>query len=146
MLVRIMSQKTLDPAKLEGRDILKKLRNNLHARTYAAILRKVDAELDKLTPSRNSNLTWTKMAALFGYNADQNTKDNNYIWGHLVDVFGDDEDGKFVKMALGSLLQWRISLRKDIWVLWTEQTGATDQFTDKEITRSNYWIDNDFPI
>ncbi len=146
MLVRIISQKKLDPAKLEERDILKKLKSNVHARTYQAILRKVDAELDKLKPSQNSNLTWTKMAALFGYNAGQSTKDNNYIWDNLVDVFGDEEDGKFVKMALGSLLQWRISLRKDIWVLWTEQTGAMDHFSDKEITRSNYWIDNSYPI
>ena len=146
MLIHILRKTILDPSKLETSDIIKKLRGSVHPRTFDAIVRKVDKELSKLKPSETSNLTWTKMAALFGYGAEQNTRDNVYIWETLSKVFGDDYDGKHIKIALGSILQWRLALREDNWVQWIDNTGAIDSFTDKEITVSNYWIDNDFDL
>lgn len=108
----------------------------LDGRTFDKMIRTVDTELAKLKPSQKSQLTWTRCAALCGYQSDAPTKSTNHLWTAAESATTFDPDGanKFV----GSLIMWRISLLPDTWIsAKSKDDGAIHPYR-------SYWINNKF--
>lgn len=106
-----------------------------------AVCRIIDEGLNRLRPSQNSRLVWTRLASFAGDHSNAlNHADNEYLWKTMKEIFGEDH----CKIALGGLLRWRISTRDETWLLYVRDTGEHDPVTDKLITISEYWIDETY--
>ena len=133
----------VDPDKVEEFEMLEKAKIKLHATTWAKCIRTVDGAIDSLKPSKNNLLVWTKSGAAFGYKSSQPTNDINHLWEATIKVFGETKESL---MFVGSLLYWRISLRKEQWFSYPSEKGTVDHDTGKAITERSYWINNDFKV
>lgn len=109
----------------------------IDAKIFKKMIKTVDSQIKKLRPSKKSQLTWTKCAALCGYQAEGPRGKLDELWQHASDAITFDPDGcnKFV----GSLILWRIALLDDdIWL----STKTLDE--DKIHPYRTYWINNSF--
>lgn len=87
-----------------------------------------------------------------GYDSPLPHKDVLHVWesaeiafqsllpNHRTDPHAEEHQLKFV----GGLLRWRISLQPDIWLVYRRPSGNFNRFTGKEITVSEYWVNNDY--
>jgi len=108
----------------------------LDDRTFEKMVDTVDTELDKLKPSVKSQLTWTKCAALCGYQSDAPTHATNHLWKHAKVANRFNMDG--CNLFVGSLIMWRIALKGEKWV----STKTLDK--DKVHPYRTYWINDSF--
>jgi hypothetical protein len=126
------------PHKIENWESIREAKKRLDVPVHAAA---TDAVLNELQPSIKSNLVWTKVGAIYGPKAAYVEK-INFIWKEVTEVWEDPMPLIYV----GSLLMWRISLRKEQWFTSSTKLGKIDPVTDKEITQRSYWINEDFKV
>lgn len=108
----------------------------LDPRTFTKMVQTVDTELFKLKPSVKSQLTWTKCAALCGYQSDAPTHATNHLWKYAEVANRFNTDG--CNLFVGSLIMWRIALLTDKWV----SVKTLDK--DKVHPYRTYWINDTF--
>lgn len=116
---------------------IKPIANSIDRRSFEKMIRTIDTEICGLRPSEKSTLTWTKCAALIGYESSGPTGDINHLWDKaFAAVKGHpDECRKFV----GSIIMWRISLLEDDSWLSSKTYDA-----GKIHPYRTYWINNEF--
>ena len=110
---------------------------NINPASFDLMSSSIDDALSNLRPSKKSDLLWTRCAALVGYKAKAPEESKNHMWDEAIAACRFDPDGpnKFV----GSLIYWRISLRKDnIWL--TSKTKDAGRMHEHR----TYWINNEW--
>jgi hypothetical protein len=110
-------------------------------RTYAKMCRTIDTELDNQQPTAKSKLVWTKAGALIGHSSVAPYCDQTHLWDSASPLFG---DGKTLLKFIGTLVMWRIALRKETWLVYREETDKVDEDTGRKIKICTYWIDNKY--
>lgn len=133
----------VEPADAENYIALVKLRSSLHTNTFERLVKTVDEAIESCQPSQSSSLVWTRSAALFGHGSQQPHKWVKHLWDNVESVVG---PGKLTLKAVGGLLRWRISLRKDTWLVFRRDSDTIDPETDRLVTISEYWINNSFQL
>lgn len=134
-----MSGKHIPPEKTESYEIVEALRRSLPKRTFNRVTATVRDAVLTQKPSQKSALVWVNTASLFGHGSMQPAKHIDHLWDKLTQIVGPELN----RLAVGSLLRWQISLiEEDTWLVYTVRTGEKDPSTGKEITRSEYWINN----
>lgn len=113
------------------------LKRHMYRAAFKALVKKIDNKLNKLKPSERSQLTWTRVASMFGYDAP----DAESVWA-TVALYTDGVT-KNCRQALGSLVMWRISLRPETW-LCNKNGSNRYNFEGEEITWTGYWINENF--
>ena len=111
--------------------------DHIDARTFEVMKRTIDTALQNLHPSMSSQLVWTRLAALIGYNSMEPTKSVNHLWEKAFEAVSSNPDK--CNIFVGSLVMWRVSLlTADIWL--------TDKSQDrgKHYEFRAYWINNNF--
>jgi hypothetical protein len=131
----------VDPERAYESDYVQALKRVLNKKTFDRMIKTIDEALDDLKPSATSKLIFTKMAALFGPGSVVPARYVNHLWDNVVSVVG---DGKECLLAIGSMLRWRVSVRKEKWLVYKQVTEDLDPDTGKKISVSHYWIDEDF--
>lgn len=134
----------VNPEDAANYDVIQSVRRKTHPRTWDKMVDTVDNGIEwsiQRGVTRNNPLVWTKGAALFGHNSPLPHKDVEHLWSNTVAAVG---DGKECLQAIGGLLRWRMSLRKELWLVYRQETGNIDPDTGKKITASEYWIDENF--
>jgi hypothetical protein len=116
------------------------LEKKLPANTFDRIVKTVDEAIEHVRPTQKSKLVWTRMAALFGNNSLEPKKHIDHMWDKIIQITGED----LARLAIGGLLRWRISLRDETWLVYRRDSGDRDPLTNKLITISEYWIDNNY--
>lgn len=131
----------VDPDEAEEFKHIQALVRKLPKVTFDRIVKSVDEAIASVKPSETSKLVWTCMAALFGRQNMQPSKRIDHIWENVIKAVGADKE---CQIAIGSLLWWRVSLREEIYLVFRRELGSIDPLTGKEITRSEYWIKEDY--
>lgn len=129
------------PDDLLKSEYLKKAVKEINPVSFEKMCRTLDLALDNQKPSASSNLIWTKFGALVGHSSGEPCRDINHLWEKGIDAFG---ESKVLMKFMGTLLMWRISLRKETWLVYRQETNNVDPDTGKTIFVCNYWIDDLF--
>lgn len=132
----------VDPAKAEAFKYIQKIIQQLHARTFQRVIQTIDDELDGLKPSESSKLVWTKTGALIGHGSTGPKKHIDHVWENVSSAFGGN--GRSTLIGVGSLVRWRISLRPETWLVYRRESDIFDEISQKLVTISEYWINEDF--
>lgn len=127
----------IDPKRCERYESNQKIKKSLHPKDFENVVKIVDDAVDHLRPSEKSKLIWTRMSALFG---DEAKPEVQYLWNSIKSITGEE----FSMIAIGGLLQWRLALRNEIWLLHKQVLDEVDDRTGKNIEVSHYWIDETF--
>lgn len=127
----------------ENFEVLVKLKKKLPEATFNKLVRTVDQAIDSVKPSESSKLVWTRSSALFGHGSSQPHKSIEHLWEKVESIFGQD---KYSLIAVGGLLRWRISIRKENWLVYRRDSDTLDPITGKLITISEYWINESFTL
>lgn len=103
---------------------------------YEEMLEIIDDALSGLQPSQQSQLVWTKCAALVGYDSDH--PDADTVWQHAFAAVKGHPDA--CHQFVGSLIFWRIALYQDIWI------SAKTHDRNKVHPYRTYWINNNWQL
>ena len=114
---------TVKPKDAESFEVLLKLKKKLPQVTFDKLVRTVDQAIDSVKPSETSRLVWTRSSALFGHGSSQPHKSIEHLWGSVETIFGQD---KYSLIAVGGLLRWRISIRKENWLVYRRDSDTLD--------------------
>jgi hypothetical protein len=96
--------------------------------------------LSSQKPSATSKLIWTRFAAFAGEGSTMPHADLQWAWDLGTKLWGEDH----AQIGLGGALRWRISVRPETWLMYVDRTGEIDPVSQKEITISSYWIDDNY--
>lgn len=126
------------PADAEGYEVLEAVKRKCAKSTFDRMVKTVDDAIEDAVQA-GGKLIWTKSAALFGHGSTQPKKHVDHLWEHIIKSVGED---KHALMAVGGMLRWRISERKENWLVYRREdpTGKIDPDTGHVITISEYWI------
>jgi hypothetical protein len=125
----------------ENYDVIQAVKRKSHTATWDKIVRTIDSGIEYAMDTGNGRLVWSKSAALFGHSSPLPKRDVDHLWEHIISAVGDDKE---CKQAVGGLLRWRISLRGETWLVFRKDSGEIDPVTGKQITISEYWINENF--
>lgn len=129
-----------NPNELEQNKYIVALKRNLKPEMFKYLVAAIDARLATLTPSKASQLTWTRLASLLGHGAE-NVEVADNLWQIIESKTGGDAEA--CNMTMGSLVKWIISQRAETWLCNKNDTGKQNQ-EGEEITWTAYWIDETF--
>jgi len=120
--------------------------NRIHPRSFSKMLNTVDTALRNKKPSQETKLTYTMTADLIGYNSSEPSGSTNHLWRKASEAFRGHK--KSTNIFVGSLVRWRIvllaKLSNNIWITMADETDMVDPESGKTISRSCYWINNDW--
>lgn len=142
------------PQDAESYELLVRARTDLGAIRFSKDCRIIDIELQKAIDigQAKNKLVFTRAGFITGHSSTAPHKDVQHIWDSAEMVYpcqmtlnrtnqvAAETQLKFI----GGLVRWRISLLDDIWLAYRRPSGKFNQHTGKEITISEYWINNDF--
>jgi hypothetical protein len=142
------------PQDAESYELLVKARTELGEIRFKKDCRIIDADLDRIIKegAAKNKLVFTKAGFIVGHSSLAPHKDVQHVWDSAEIAFPcqltlnriDELALEHQKKFIGGLVRWRISLLKDIWLVYRQPSGEFNRFTGKEITISQYWINNDF--
>jgi hypothetical protein len=104
-------------------------------RSWKVMVRTMDTAIGNLNPSVSSQLVWTILAAMVGYNSNEPTRSTNHLWEKAFTAVKQHPDR--CNKLVGLLAMWRISLQKtDKWFTSkTQDKGGIHPYR-------TYWINN----
>lgn len=134
----------------ERYELLQSSKKQLGSNRFSKCCRIIDYELDKLyrLGQTKRKMVFTKHGFTSENYINEPSEDIPYIWecaelvypSHNNDEIAADVQRKFV----GGLVRWRISLRKETWLVYRQPSGKYRKHNGKEILVSKYWVDNNF--
>lgn len=131
----------ITPEHIEEIDLFKAMRSRMPKNTWERVVKTVEEAVDSVQPNQTSRLVWTRASALFGHSSEQPKKWIDHLWDKIIAVVG---DGKMCLLSVGCLLRWTIAKRPETWLCYKRETDEYDEETEKQITISEYWINNDY--
>lgn len=131
----------VDPSACEDYIAIQALQRKLPAVTYKRVIKTIAEAVDSVRPSSISRLVWTRAAALFGHGSLQPKAHIDHLWNAVISAVGDDKE---CLQAVGALLRMEIAKRPETWLVYRRETGEVDPVTGKDITISEYWINEDY--
>lgn len=155
MLIDITHKPTkVRPQDAESYELLQKAKKQLGSIRFSKDCRIIDAELDRIVQlgQANNKLVFTKAGFIAGHSSSAPHKDVQHIWDsaeisfpstltlNRIDEVAAEAQLKFI----GGLVRWRISLRDETWLVYRQPSGKYNRNTGKEITISEYWINDNF--
>lgn len=142
------------PQDAESYELLVKAKKELGTLRFGKDCRTIDAELERLITvgAATNKLVFTKTGFITGHQSVAPHKDVQHIWDSAEMVFPcrmtlnriDEAAAEAQLKMVGGLVRWRISLLDDTWLVYRRPSGKYNKFTGKEITISEYWINNNF--
>lgn len=131
----------VNPKDAANYDVIQAVKRKVRVITWEKIIRTVDGGIDWSIDSGEGRLVWSKSASLFGNTSPLPKRDVDHLWEWVIDSVGSDKE---CLQAVGGLLRWRTSLRDETWLVFRKDSGEIDPVTGKNITISEYWINEDF--
>jgi hypothetical protein len=128
-----------DPIKMRNKIHLAAFERKCNRLSFDKCCRIVDDALRGLTPSKASNLVFTRTGFLVGHQSVAPHADIDYLWDKMKQHLGATVA---LLRAMGQLIKWRISLLNDIWLCYPEETDMVDEISKMTIYVNNFWIDN----
>jgi hypothetical protein len=135
-------------------DLLCKARKNIGEIRFQKDCRIIDAALEKLVVEgqAKNKLIFTKAGFLVGHQSQAPHVEVQHVWDSAEFAFPsqmtlnrtDELAAECQLKFVGGLVRWRISMLDDTWLVYRRESGKFNKFTGKEITVSEYWIDNNF--
>lgn len=130
--------KPTDPYRLETSKALQALKRSLgNSSSWDKIVRIVDEAVENNLRDDITELTWCCTGSMLGESSRQPHGDITYLWEKVQEKLGEE---RLSVMAVGMLVQWRISLRKEEWYCNRVDTGEWDSISDMPIYYYQYWI------
>ena len=131
-----MGGKLVDPKSFYNK-FIKTVANQIDPHEFNEMCRTFDIQLAGEKPSQKSQLVWTRLAKLVGYDSEDPSGSKEHIWEHaMVAVKG---HGEQCNLFVGALMMWRISLiDTETWLIQkTHDAGAIHPYR-------GYWVNNNF--
>jgi hypothetical protein len=128
------------PSDAESYDVIQAVKRKIPSQSWDRIVETVDEAIESSIQD-SGKLTWTKTGVLFGHGSLQPKRHVDHLWDNVIKAVGDDKN---CLMAVGGLLRWRISVRKETWLVYRRETGDVDPISGKNITVSEYWINQSY--
>jgi len=125
---------------LKNNEYTNALKRKIHVKSFNRILKTIDDGLDELLKN-NNKLIWASNRSLLGHSSTLPKKHIDHLWYNVIDSVG---ECKNCLKTVGSLLRYRISVRKETWLLYKRKSDEIDKETNKPISVSEYWINNNF--
>jgi hypothetical protein len=155
MLVDITNRPTIVKPKDSGSyEVLTKALSVLGSIRFDKDCRIIDSALDELVASgvALNKFVFTKAGFLVGHQAATPHRDVEHIWTsaemvfptHLLTGRALDHANELQLKFVGGLVRFRISLRDETWLVFRRESGMYNKYTGKEITISEYWINEAF--
>jgi hypothetical protein len=129
--------KKVDPHRLENTKALKSLRRIVPDVTWDKIIRIVDGAIEDKVSDDITQLTWCCTGSMLGEDSSRPHGDINYIWNKISEKMGDE---RLSSITVGTLVQWRISLRDEEWYCNRVPTDTWDDISQCYIAYYQYWI------
>ena len=114
----------------------------------------IDAELKRIVSEgkAKNKLVFTKAGFITGHSSKAPHVDVQHVWDSAEMAFPtkmtlnryNENAGENQLKFIGGLVRWRISLLDDTWLVYRQPSGTFNKFTGKEITISEYWINDDY--
>ena len=139
MSLRTIYKVIKDPDTLEHSEYVSLLRDRTHTRTFKKMVRIFDEQIQNISPSESSGLSFAMLATLVGHNAICPTRDSDYVWRTVWAAAKQHQ--KIANYMLGMLAQWRFAVDARNWVCYSQETGLIND-EGEEITRTHYFVDN----
>lgn len=155
MLIDVTNTDTLiRPQDAESFELIQSAKKQLGNVRFSKCCKIIDKELDRLTELGESKnkLVFTKAGFMVGRSPSAPEDDVTYIWDSAeiaypalisenhYDEIAIETQLKFV----GGFVRWRISLRDETWLVYRQPSGKYNKHTGREITVSEYWVNDDF--
>jgi len=135
--------KKISPKSLEKSPEIQVLIRDLRKDKFERLKKTIDGLLNNLIPSESSRLIWTKAAALVGHSSEGSKKWIDHFWEKIISVVGPD---RLCLITAGTFIKWRISLRKETWLLNRRESDKWDDIDKKYIRISEYWINENYVL
>jgi hypothetical protein len=144
----------VQPPDAANYDLLQRARKDLGEIRFKKDCRIIDEALDRIIREgqAKNKLVFTKAGFLVGHSTKTPHVDVQHVWDSAELAYPcrlllnriDEVAGEMQLKFVGGLVRWRISMLPDTWLVYRQPTDRFNTFTGKEITVSEYWINNDF--
>lgn len=136
------TKRLIPVSKTENFDLVQKFKS-CSGRKFVKVERIIEEAVEYVV-RMGGNVTWTRLAQMFGDNSPLPHADVRHVWEVLDEVFSGENDPdlykKFVNMTLGGLYCWKISCRGENWLRDISHKDRYDPITGNQITFATYWI------
>ena len=129
--------KEILPLKHENSKLLTTLKRKVKNVSWEKIIRIIDKAIADSVKNNTAKLTWCCTASMLGENSPQPHGDIEYVWSLVKEKMGDE---RLCIMTIGTLVQWRISLREEEWYCNSVETCGFDEIDKMPIYYYQYWI------
>lgn len=148
------SASLVSPEDAQAYELLQAARRRIDSRRFQKDCDIIDAEIDRTVAlgQAKNKLVFTKAGFIVGHSSNAPHKDVQHVWDSADMIFPsamtlnrtDQLALENQKKFIGGLVRWRISLRPETWLVYRRLSGEVHPHTGKEITVSEYWINEKF--
>ena len=129
--------KEISPLKHENSKLIIAFKRKIKNISWEKAIRIIDKAIEDSVKNNIAKLTWCCTASLLGENSPQPHGDIEYVWNLVKKKMGDE---RFCVMTIGTLVQWRISLREEEWYCSSVETCGINEMNGMPIYYYQYWI------